>query len=61
MAIGFTVGSSAFAIGGVSGAMLNPAVATGLLLMSQFHTGTGLVHLVLYWTACPLYVARAGC
>jgi aquaporin Z len=34
LAIGFTVGAGAFAVGGISGGMFNPAVATGCWILS---------------------------
>jgi aquaporin Z len=40
LAIGFTVLASAYAAGGISGAALNPAVATGLTLMDVLQPGS---------------------
>ena len=37
LAIGFTVGAGAFADGGISGGMFNPAVATGCWILSFMH------------------------
>jgi len=48
LAIGFTLMSAAFAIGGVSGCCLNPAVAFGVMLSNVVHTGTGGKYFLLY-------------
>lgn len=48
LAIGFTLMSSAFAIGGVSGCCLNPAVAVGVMLSNYIHTGGGGKYFLLY-------------
>lgn len=53
LAIGFTVMSSAFACGSISGCSLNPAVTTGVMVSNAFHTGGGLAYFALYF-ACPL-------
>mmetsp|Transcript_77236 Transcript_77236/g.128042 ORF Transcript_77236/g.128042 Transcript_77236/m.128042 type:complete len:271 (-) Transcript_77236:166-978(-) len=49
LAIGFTVMAAAFAIGPVSGAVLNPAVAFGVMVSGYFHAGLGLFkHFAVY-------------
>ena len=47
LAIGFTVVTMAFALGGVSGGAFNPAVAVGITQMHLVDT----MHLWLYFTA----------
>merc|ERR1719301_107175 len=49
LAIGFTVMSSAFACGSISGCSLNPAVTTGVMVSNAFHTGGGLAYFALYF------------
>merc|ERR1711964_380989 len=53
LAIGFTVMSSAFAIGSISGCSLNPAVTFGVMISHLFHTGAGFSYFGLYFL-CPL-------
>ncbi|CEM03350.1 unnamed protein product [Vitrella brassicaformis CCMP3155] len=48
LAIGFTVMASAFAIGSISGASLNPAVSFGSLMVHGIRTGGGWVYFPLY-------------
>jgi len=52
LAIGFTVMAAAFAIGPVSGAVLNPAVTFGVMVTGYFHAGLGTFkHFLLYVVA----------
>jgi aquaporin Z len=46
LAIGFTVLTGAFAVGGVSGGAFNPAVAVGLAVMGLVSTPTIWIHIV---------------
>jgi aquaporin Z len=46
LAIGFTVASGAFAVGGVSGAAFNPAVAFGAMLMGLLNWGNFYIYLI---------------
>jgi aquaporin Z len=59
IAIGFTVSSGAYSVGGVSGACFNPAVGTGVLIA---HTAAGgsPTYLWLYWIAPLLGAALAA-
>lgn len=52
LAIGFTVMSAAFAVGGISGGVFNPAVGTGPILVA-LSAGGSLGSLWIYW-AGPL-------
>jgi aquaporin Z len=47
LAIGFTVAAGAFAVGGISGAAFNPAVALGGAALGLFSWGTMWVYLVV--------------
>ena len=46
LAIGFTVGAGAFAVGGVSGGAFNPAVAFGAMLMGLVGWGNFYIYLI---------------
>ena len=46
LAIGFTVVSGAFAVGGISGGAFNPAVAVGLMVSGLFHWGDIWIYFV---------------
>lgn len=46
LAIGFTVMAAAFAVGDISGAVLNPAVAAGVVIMRLVDAGDVWIHLV---------------
>jgi aquaporin Z len=46
LAIGFTVGAGAFAVGGVSGGAFNPAVAFGAMLMGLVNWGNFYIYLI---------------
>ena len=46
LAIGFTVGAGAFAVGAISGGAFNPAVATGCLLMGLIPGGNYLAYII---------------
>lgn len=48
LAIGFTVMASAFAIGPISGAALNPAVAIGLIAMDAIKGGSSAANVWVY-------------
>ena len=56
LAIGFTVLAGAFAVGPISGAAFNPAVALGQIV----HGAVGLGHIWEYWLAQFLAGAAAG-
>lgn len=58
LAIGFTLAVTAFAIGGISGGVLNPAVGTGAIAAAMLGGGS-LGDLWLYW-AGPLAGAVLG-
>lgn len=46
LAIGFTVAVGAFAVGGISGAAFNPAVAFGAMLMGLLNWGNFYIYLI---------------
>ncbi|HEX6930646.1 MAG TPA: aquaporin, partial [Streptosporangiaceae bacterium] len=46
LAIGFTVAAGAFAVGGISGAAFNPAVAFGAMLMGLLNWGNFYIYLI---------------
>jgi aquaporin Z len=50
LAIGFTVTAGAYSVGPISGAVFNPAVGTGLLLVNMF-AGGAMNDIWLYWFA----------
>ena len=56
LAIGFTVLAGAFAVGPISGAAFNPAVALGQIV----HGAVGVGHIWEYWLAQFLAGAAAG-
>jgi aquaporin Z len=56
LAIGFTVGAGAFAVGGISGGAFNPAVAIGASVMGIFKWS----HIWIYLLAPPLGGALAA-
>ena len=56
LAIGFTVVAGAFAVGSISGAAFNPAVALGQIV----HGAVGVGHIWEYWLAQFLAGAAAG-
>jgi len=51
LAIGFTVLSGAYTVGGISGAVFNPAVGTGLIIVSSIWGGHSGKYLWIYWLA----------
>jgi aquaporin Z len=51
LAIGFTVMAGAFAVGGVSGAVFNPAVTIGAALMGMLGWGTIVVYFIAQFVA----------
>lgn len=51
VAIGFTVLAGAYAVGPVSGAALNPAVGTGLIVVDVLTGDGSFADLWLYWVA----------
>jgi len=51
LAIGFVVVAGAYSSGDVSGAVFNPAVGTGLILVDLFAQGTTIQGIWLYWLA----------
>jgi len=52
LAIGSCVTAGGFAVGGVSGGVLNPAVAFGISMSNKVYNGSGPV---LHWTNCLYY------
>jgi aquaporin Z len=56
LAIGFTVGAGAFAVGAVSGGAFNPAVALGASVLGIFTWS----HIWIYFVACLLGGAVAA-
>ncbi len=46
LAIGFTVATGAFAVGNISGAAFNPAVAFGAMLMGVLNWGNFYIYLI---------------
>jgi aquaporin Z len=48
LAIGFTVMAGAFAVGPISGAAFNPAVAIGLILMDAIKGGSSIGNIWIY-------------
>ena len=61
LAIGFTVLVGAFAVGGISGGVFNPAVGSGPILVDALAGDGGFAQLWIYWVG-PLLgsVAAAG-
>ncbi len=61
LAIGFTVLVGAFAVGGISGGVFNPAVGSGPILVDALAGDGGFAQLWIYWIG-PLLgsVAAAG-
>jgi len=59
MAIGFTVTAAAYSIGPISGAVLNPAIGTGLLSIHMF-TGGNFGDIWVYWLTPCLGAVFAG-
>lgn len=60
LAIGFTVASGAATAGRISGAVFNPAVGTGLLLVNAIDHGDSVKWLWLYWLAPIIGAAMAA-
>jgi aquaporin Z len=56
-AIGFTVAAMAFALGGVSGGVFNPAVAVGIILMHLAAASTLWIYLLANLSAAALAAA----
>jgi aquaporin Z len=54
LAIGFTVGAGAFAVGAISGGAFNPAVATACLIMGLIPGGNFLVYIAAQLAAGAL-------
>jgi glycerol uptake facilitator-like aquaporin len=52
LAIGFTFLTGIFAIGGISGGVLNPAAAFGPQLMDTIEGGSGLSKFYIYFLGC---------
>lgn len=51
LAIGFTVGAGAFAVGKISGGVFNPAVGTSLLMMGVYGFKTILIYVIAQFVA----------
>lgn len=51
LAIGFTVAAGAYAVGGISGAVFNPAVALGVILMGLAEPGSAWIYLLANFAA----------
>jgi aquaporin Z len=51
LAIGFTVAAGAVAVGGISGAMFNPAVALGASVMGLIHWSTAALYIIVEFLA----------
>lgn len=62
ISIGLTVSAGALCVGNLSGAMFNPALATGLLFASAADSNTtaDLSHIWIYWAASMAGGALAG-
>ncbi len=52
LAIGFTVMTGAFSVGGITGGAFNPAVALGPQLMDTMEGGKGLSSFYIYFIGC---------
>uniref|UniRef100_A0A7S0FY36 Aquaporin n=1 Tax=Pyrodinium bahamense TaxID=73915 RepID=A0A7S0FY36_9DINO len=59
LSVGFTVMAAAFAIGGISGYSLNPAVAFGVIMSHWIRTGGGMGYFLVYFLS-PLGGAVLG-
>ncbi|HEY5298564.1 MAG TPA: aquaporin [Verrucomicrobiae bacterium] len=57
LAIGFTIATMAFALGGISGGAFNPAVATGITLMHLEKAANLWIYLVANFSAAALAAA----
>ena len=61
LAIGFTVMAGAFAVGGISGGVFNPAVGSGPILVDALMGDGAFDQLWIYWVGpLPGGVAAAG-
>ena len=61
LAIGFTVTTMAFALGGISGGAFNPAVAVGIVLMHLVKGANLWIYLVANFAAATLAAATFRC
>jgi aquaporin Z len=61
LAIGFTVMTMAFALGGISGGAFNPAVAVGITLMHLVNCGNLWIYLVANFAGGALAAATFRC